>query len=182
MMLAENVWVQLASSTIACVGLAILYKVSSRQIFWAGIGSFITWAIYLAAEEYTGSAYLATMVASIFVSFYGMIMAKENRAPETIFRTVAVFPLVPGAHLYYMMYYAVMSETRMAVSEARKSLLLALAVVCGFFLFDVIRKHSRTLFRFIRIVRNNRNVLRYVRKRRGAVRRLLKKKSRSVNN
>ena len=103
MELSPSLTVQLISCTAACVGFAYWFNVKGIQVMYAGIGAFFTWLAYALLYNAGYSNFMATLVGSIFVAAYAQVMARVNKAPATIFQTVCVFPLVPGANLYCMM-------------------------------------------------------------------------------
>ena len=136
-----NIIVQLISSTVGCVGFAILFKIRGRQVVYSGIGAFFTWAMYMLVYDYDPDNFIATLVASIFVAAYAEIMARVNKAPATIFLTASVFPLIPGANLYYMMYGIVLEDTKMAVDNAIALLLTCLGIALGFIVVEILNKY-----------------------------------------
>lgn len=93
----------LISCTVACTGFALWFNVKGKQVVFAGIGAFFTWLVYALLFETWQSNFLATLAGAVFVAGYAQIMARINKAPATIFLTTAVFPLVPGPNLYYIM-------------------------------------------------------------------------------
>jgi len=146
-----NIAVQLISSTIACVGFAIIFKIRGRQVVYSGIGAFCTWAVYLLVYEcYEPDNFLATLVASIFVAAYAEIMARVNKAPATIFLTASVFPLIPGANLYYMMYGLMMENTKMASYNAIQLVLTCLGIALGFIVVEILNKYLGMFYEQLR--------------------------------
>lgn len=141
-----SIAVQLISTTIACVGFAILFKIKGRQVVFSGIGAFCTWAVYLLVYDYNANNFFTTLVASIFVAAYAEIMARVNKAPATIFLTASVFPLIPGANLYYMMYGIVMENSKMASWNAMELVLTCLGIALGFLVVEIMNKYLGMLY------------------------------------
>ena len=136
-MLTPSVPMQLVSCTIACIGFAIWFKVRGRQVFYSGVGAFITWGIYALVFAIEPSNFLATLIAAVFVGFYAFIMSRVNKAPSTIFLTASVFPLIPGPNLYYMMYGFVSNDSALISSEGILLATTCLAIAFGFNIVDV---------------------------------------------
>ncbi len=145
--LNQSVPVQLISCTIACTGFAIWFKIRGRQVFFSSIGAFFTWGIYVLVYYYKPSNFVATLTAAVFVAFYAFIMARINMAPSTIFLTASVFPLIPGANLYYMMYGFVSQDMDMASAETLVLVATCLAIAFGFIIVDVA---SRAIMRILK--------------------------------
>jgi uncharacterized membrane protein YjjB (DUF3815 family) len=150
MELAPSLGVQLISCTVACVGFAIWFQVKGKQVFYAGVGAFLTWLAYALLFDLWGSNFIATLAGAVFVAGYAQIMARVNKAPATIFLTASVFPLVPGPNLYYMMYAIVMEEPTAAKSEAMTLLITCLGIVFGFLIVEIVNKYSLIIFNTLR--------------------------------
>ena len=141
LVLASSFTTQLISCTIACVGFAYWFNVKGIQVLYSGIGAFFTWAVYYISFEMTNSNFQATLFGAIFVAIFAQIMARVNRAPATIFLCVCVFPLVPGPNLYYMMYYLVMENYKVAKEEAMTLVLTCVGIALGFIVVDIFNKY-----------------------------------------
>ena len=147
LVLAPSLTVQLISCTIACIGFGLWFNVKGIQVVYSGIGAFFTWLTYSLVYEATSSNFQATLIASVFVAIYAQIMARVNRAPATIFLTVCVFPLVPGPNLYYMMYYIVMEDLKVAKEEALTLLLTCLGIALGFIVVEIFNKYVMIMYK-----------------------------------
>lgn len=141
LVLASSFTTQLISCTIACVGFAYWFNVKGIQVLYSGIGAFFTWAVYYVGFEMTNSNFQATLFGAIFVAIFAQIMARVNRAPATIFLCVCVFPLVPGPNLYYMMYYLVLENYKVAKEEALTLVLTCVGIALGFIVVDIFNKY-----------------------------------------
>ena len=141
LVLASSFTTQLISCTIACVGFAYWFNVKGIQVLYSGIGAFFTWAVYYVGFEMTNSNFQATLFGAIFVAIFAQIMARVNRAPATIFLCVCVFPLVPGPNLYYMMYYLVLENYKVAKEEALTLVLTCVGIALGFIVMDIFNKY-----------------------------------------
>ena len=78
------------------------------------------------------------LLASVFVGMYAFVMARINKAPSTIFLTASVFPLMPGANLYYMMYGCVKQNMTLAIEHMILLVETCLMIVFGFLLVDIV--------------------------------------------
>lgn len=147
LVLASSFTTQLISCTIACVGFAYWFNVKGIQVLYSGIGALFTWAVYYVGFEMTNSNFQATLFGAIFVAIFAQIMARVNRAPATIFLCVCVFPLVPGPNLYYMMYYLVMENYKVAKEEAMTLVLTCVGIALGFIVVDIFNKYIVIIFK-----------------------------------
>ena len=102
------------------------------KIVLAGFGGGLTWALFLALQNYMGGLFLPNLLASVFVGIYAEIMARVNRAPATIFLTTGAVPLIPGGSLYYTMLGLVSNDELMFAENGSKAAIIALAIALGF--------------------------------------------------
>ena len=147
LVLASSFTTQLISCTIACVGFAYWFNVKGIQVLYSGIGAFFTWAVYYVCFEMTNSNFQSTLFGAIFVAIFAQIMARVNRAPATIFLCVCVFPLVPEPNLYYMMYYLVLENYKVAKEEAVTLVLTCVGIALGFIVVDIFNKYIVIIFK-----------------------------------
>ena len=139
--LNPSVPIQLISCTIACVGFALWFHVRGRQVPWCGLGALLTWAAYRVGLRLGAGVFSATLLASAFCGLYGQVMARVNRAPATIFLTVSIFPLIPGAALYYMMYGIVTRDAALGIGKGAELLLTCFGIVLGYMAVEVLSKY-----------------------------------------
>lgn len=113
--------------------------------------------IYLIVYELYPSNFLAVVVSSCFIAGFAFVMSRVSRAPSTIFLTAAVFPLMPGARLYYLMYGIVSRDFQMAAEHALVLVETCLGIAFGFIIVDVIsRSIMRTLGKEYHMGKNRR--------------------------
>ena len=140
----NNTVIQLISCTIGCTGYASWFKIRGKKILYSSVGAFLTWGIYLLVYAWYPDNFFAVVVASCFVAGYAFVMSRVNHAPSTVFLTASVFPLMPGARLYYLMYGVVSRNFSLAAEHALVLLETCLGIAFGFIIVDVI---SRSIMR-----------------------------------
>ena len=130
--LNSNIFVQAVSVSVGSIGLAGIYQIRGKKVIYSGIGAFLTWTVYLIVRQFGGS--------------YLFGMPRINKAPSTIFLTASVFPLMPGANLYYMMYGCVKQNLALAIEHMILLVETCLMIVFGFLLVDIV---SRIVMRIL---------------------------------
>lgn len=138
--LNSNIVIQVVSVTIGSIGLAWIYQIRGRKVMYSGIGAFLTWTVYLIVRQFGGGYLFGMLVASVFVGLYAFIMSRINKAPSTIFLTASVFPLMPGANLYYMMYGCVQQNMTVAMENMVILLETCMAIAFGFLIVDIMAR------------------------------------------
>ena len=116
---------------IGCIGFAILFNVHSWGLFLCAIGGCLTWAVYLLAFDVTASIYVATFWATAFAAAYAEIMARIRKYPATSYLVVSLFPLLPGAGIYYTMGYALEGSVATAVNKGLETAAVAGVMAVG---------------------------------------------------
>lgn len=88
------------------------------------------WLLYRLLTDFTPfSPILATFLAAAAVALYSRIAAVRRLCPTTVFLIAGIFPLVPGAGIYWTVYYLVTGEAALACSSGAAALKAAFAIV-----------------------------------------------------
>ena len=140
MSIEPNIWIQLLACTIGAAGFAIWFHVKGKRILFCTLGAFLTWSVYIWANPDAG-IFRATLYAAVFCGMYAQILARLNKAPATIFMTIAIFPLVPGASLYYTVYGTVINNQDLVGSSASQMGQVCFGIVMGFLIVEVISRY-----------------------------------------
>ena len=141
MVLNPSVPMELLACTVGCVGFALWFNVKGAKVACCGLGALLTWAVYLAVLGPTESAFAATLAGAVACGFFAQAMARVHKAPATIFMTVSVFPLIPGAALYYMMYGFVTRDMSLGLGKGAELLLACFGIVLGFMAVEVASRY-----------------------------------------
>ena len=88
--------VQILSSFIGALGFSILFNMRGKKLFFAGLGGFVSWTVYLVLASMTTSTFLPNLAASMAATIYAEVLARLSKSPATIFLIGAIIPLVPG--------------------------------------------------------------------------------------
>lgn len=94
-------------------------------------GGALGWLTYLLAAPLLQSDIAQTLAAAIVISAYAEIMARLRKCPVTSYQMLALFPLVPGAGIYYTMEYAVGGDVNAFFSSLLHVLGVAGALAVG---------------------------------------------------
>ena len=103
--------IQILVSFIGCVGFAIYFNVHSWGVLLTSLGGALTWAGYLLAMDLGCDIVGANFWAAVVAAVYSEVMARVRKYPALSYLVVAIFPLLPGAGIYYTMTYILQSNT-----------------------------------------------------------------------
>ena len=96
--------IQIIAAVIATVGFSVLFGVPSKYYPYCGVIGGAGWLVYLIALEHFSTAG-ASLAATMVVIFLSRLAAVRKKCPVTIFLIAGIFPLVPGAGVYWTAYY-----------------------------------------------------------------------------
>lgn len=136
-----SVWQYIAHFIVAMAAtacFAVTFQVPKRHYLACGMTGAVGWLAYLLGTGPLGlSAPLATLLAALPLTALARLYARRHKAPLTLFLVCGIFPLVPGAGIYYTAYaflHGQSAEFAARGAETAKialALALGIALVCG---------------------------------------------------
>ena len=97
-------------SFLGCLGFAFLFNIHGPGALLCTLGGILAWLIFDLMNLATGSDLASYFWAALGSSFYAEFMARVRKCPAIAYLVVAIFPLIPGAGVYYTMNYAVQGQ------------------------------------------------------------------------
>ena len=138
--------VQCAVSFAAVMAFAILFHAPRREWVPCGLTGMVGWVVYWLAVQGGISVVAASFCGTLGLALLSRVLAVVRRCPVTVFLTGGIFPLVPGAGVYWTVYYIVTDELSLAVQNGYMAVKTAVAIVLGIvFVFEL----PQGLFRFL---------------------------------
>lgn len=132
--------IQIITGFIGGVGFAILFNIKGKRLILAGLGSLISWSLFLLLNLYIKNEPICYFIVALLLSFYAEIMARVIKTPTTTFIMTSLIPLIPGSSLYYTMRYLIEGGGEIFISTAVKTLSLAIALALGIIMATAITK------------------------------------------
>lgn len=134
----------LICSFLGTICFSVLFNVPKKYYFGCGITGMLGWLCYCLLNA-PASSTVATFVGTLLVVLLARVLAVWLKCPITIFLVPGIFPLLPGASVYYTAYYLVTDSLSQAATIGLEALKLAFAIVIAIvFVFSV----PRELFQF----------------------------------
>lgn len=131
---------EILSAVVGTVSFSVLFGVPREYYPYCGFIGGAGWLVYCLAELFlpgSGPCFVATAV----VILLSRTAAVVKHCPVTIFLIAGIFPLVPGAGVYWTVYHIVMEELFLAVSTGYSAMKEAIAIVMGIvFVFELPQK------------------------------------------
>ena len=110
---------------------ALLFRTPARLIVPASLSAVAGYALSLWAGARINAEWAGIFFGSLLAALIGEWLARRLRAPATIFLTVSVIPMVPGAGLYNTMLALVQNRYADAAAAGSNTMLSAGAIALG---------------------------------------------------
>jgi uncharacterized membrane protein YjjP (DUF1212 family) len=123
---------------LGCAGFTILFNIHGKGSLLCIIGGVLTWAVYAAATALCGSELMGFLWGSIFASLYSETMARIRKCPAISYLVVCIFPLIPGAGVYYTMNYVVRGDMAMFAEKGMYTAATAGLIAIGIVLVSTV--------------------------------------------
>lgn len=115
----------------ATVSFAILFNAPKREVICCGLTGALGWAVYYGMTHNSIHNVLSSLVATFCLTVLARAFAVIRKSPVTVYLLPGIFPLVPGAGIYYTAYYLFVGNTEMSGFKGLETLEIAGAIVFG---------------------------------------------------
>lgn len=123
--------IQIVISLLATLSFALLFGAPKSELFFCGLAGAIGWVVYLILIGCDSGITLANLVATFGLTVFSRMIASIRKNPVTVYLISGIFPLVPGAGIYYTSYYFIMNEMEQFSSYGMETVKVAGAIVLG---------------------------------------------------
>lgn len=120
-----NLLIQSIASTIGCFGFAILFNIHGPGSLLCVLGGVLSWAVYTIVLRSGSGDLTAYFWGTLFAAVYSEAMARIRKYPAISYLVVSIFPLIPGAGVYYAMNYAVQGQMEQFASKGMHTAAIA---------------------------------------------------------
>ena len=124
--------VQTAAAFVGTFAFADLFGVPRAQYWSAGVIGALGWCLYLVLVRYAGCSPTITLIlSSVLICVLSRIAAIQQKCPAQVFLLCGIFPLVPGAGIFWCTYYLVSAALPLALNTGFGAVKAAVAIVLG---------------------------------------------------
>lgn len=131
-------WITVLASMVGCIGFAVQFNVHGPGILLCALGGTITWFAYCVAYNNTHDVVMSNLLAAIVASVYAEIMARVRKYPAISYLVVSLFPLLPGAAVYFATNSIVTGDMDGFASKATQTIAIAGALAIGILIVSTI--------------------------------------------
>lgn len=132
---------QLPAAFVGTAAFAVLFGVPRHYYLDCGLCGAIGWVVYLALVRLIGaSSAEATLFATMMVVWASYWFAHRRGCPVIVFLVCGIFPLVPGAGVFWTSYNIVSDQLSAALTSGFLAVKLTFAIVFGIIIFTEARR------------------------------------------
>ena len=136
-------------SIISGIGFSVIFNIHGPGMLLCALGGVLAWGVYGLTFQLTGSDIAGYFWSALTASLYSEVMARIRKCPAISYLVVSIFPMIPGAGVYYTMNYAVQSEMEKFASQGGHTAAIAGVIAVGVLLVS-------TAFRMLSIWKQSR--------------------------
>lgn len=123
---------QVLAAFVGTFSFAVLFGVPRSFYLPAGIVGMLGWLVFLSISRFTpAGVFASTFLAATVVAFLSRYAALKLKCPSTVFLICGIFPLIPGAGVFWSAYYIASSQYEAAMSSGLNAVKITLAIVLG---------------------------------------------------
>lgn len=129
---------ELIACFFACIGFAILFNIHGVGVFVCAAGGALTWLSYRLCQQLGAGDVTANLIGAMAAAMYSEIMARIRKYPAISYLVISLFPLIPGAGVYYSVNYAVRGDMASFASKLGNTGSIAGAMAVGILLVSTV--------------------------------------------
>ena len=139
-----GMFVQLLAAYVGTVAFAVLFGVPRKYYLDSGLCGMLGWLLYLILMNHTGlSVANVVFFATVLVTFTAMVLAIVRKCPITVYLICGIFPLVPGAGIFWTTYNVVSEQLGAALHTGVTALKVTVAIAFGIILVAELNGKNR---------------------------------------
>lgn len=117
-------------SFLGTIAFSVLFNVPRRFYLSCGLTGMAGWLCYLISIN-VASVSTSAFLGTVLVVLLSRILAVWKKCPITVFLVSGIFPLIPGAAVYYTVYNMVQGNLGEAANRGIGAVKVAFAIVLG---------------------------------------------------
>ena len=129
---------KIISAALGTVGFSLLFGVPKKYFLNCAMIGGAGWFGYEMALALGCGTGAAAFVGTVLLALLSRFAAVYCQCPTTVFLIAGIFPLVPGAGIYWTAYYLVSNQLNDALSSGATALKVIFGIVLGIiFVFEI---------------------------------------------
>lgn len=130
-MIAEFI-IQFIAALFATLSFAVLFSAQKKELWFCGFTGGLGWIVYFALTTHAHvSVVISSGVATLILTLFARVFAVLRKTPVTVYLLTGIFPLVPGAGIYYTAYYLFTGNSALSSAKGIETFEIAGMIVIG---------------------------------------------------
>lgn len=133
--ITHALWIKAIACFIGCFGFLYPFNIHGPGGLLCAFGGVLTWFLYWIILETTQDEMIAFFWSSLTAALYAEIMARIRKYPAISYLVISIFPLLPGAGVYYAVNYGVKGQMEACALQGSRVAaiagILAVAILLG---------------------------------------------------
>ena len=130
--------IQCVAAAVGCIGFSVIFNIHGPGGLLCVLGGVLTWAVYALVLRLTGNDITGYFWATLVAAAYSEFMARIRKYPAISYLVVSIFPLIPGAGIYYTVNFAVQGDMTMMSTRGMHTLSIAGVMAVGIILVSTL--------------------------------------------
>lgn len=122
---------QIIASALGVLAFAILFHAPRRSYPFCALCGGLSWGMYLVFSSTGMGEFLASALTIFVMTIAARVLSVSLCMPATVFIVMDIFPLVPGAGIYYSAYALITSDMALFSEKGTETFVLAGAIALG---------------------------------------------------
>lgn len=123
--------IQFLVAMVATASFSILFCAPYGQLILCAVTGALGWISYLALVALGTGPVVASLIATFILTIISRALSSIRKNPVTIYLVTGIFPLVPGAGIYYTSYHLIMNQTDLFAAKGMETFKIAGAIAIG---------------------------------------------------
>lgn len=129
--LSHSLLIQSLAAFVGCIGFCILFNIHGFGCIICAIGGGLAWAVYGLTLDIFDSVIVASFFGTLLAAGYSEAMARIRKYPAISYLVISIFPLLPGAGIYYTTSYLLQGEVVQCAAKGGETIGIAGALAVG---------------------------------------------------
>lgn len=126
--------IQFLVAGFATLSFAVLFSAPRKELLYCGFTGAFGWILYYLLVQFDMGVVFSSFVATLCLTILARIFAVIRSTPVTVYLLTGIFPLVPGAGIFYTAYYLFTNNQAISYSKGIETFEIAGAIVFGIIL------------------------------------------------
>ena len=122
---------EIFASVVGVFAFAVLFHAPRKSYFACALLGGVSWGGYLLFSALGAGEFLAAALAIVVLTICARVCAVLLEMPATVFIVSGIFPIVPGAGIYYTAYSLMAGDMALFQDKATETVAFAGAIALG---------------------------------------------------